>query len=262
MKNEGGLQSDEAMASAVLGGAFLHNMPAPNTQGMSQHPDAKNDAPLARVRELLNEVPSELRQAANEPFSARALICAWVLDAHEDKHSAQLALLGSDAPLADETLRLHRLILRLDPLAHLPLFDIAVGTMAQLSEPQKATFAQLLESLRAQLSERSYRSYCLSTLALRHLRPPMEPRSQKKTLIKEAIETVLGVLAVEGVNVPDASVAVILSGSGSTREHVQRLGRILRKREGKQAVRDEVITAGTVEEGISRRRRQHDAYQD
>ncbi len=65
----------------------------------------------------------------------------------------------------------------------------------------------------------------------------------------------------EGVNVPDASVAIILSGSGSTREHVQRLGRILRKREGKQAVLYEVITAGTVEENISKRRRQHDAYQ-
>ncbi len=65
----------------------------------------------------------------------------------------------------------------------------------------------------------------------------------------------------EGVNVPEASVAIILSGSGSTREHVQRLGRILRRREGKQATLYEVVTAHTVEESISRRRRQHDAYQ-
>jgi superfamily II DNA or RNA helicase len=65
----------------------------------------------------------------------------------------------------------------------------------------------------------------------------------------------------EGVNVPEASVAVILSGSGSIREHVQRLGRVLRQREGKQAVLYEVVTAGTVEETMSRRRRRHDAYQ-
>jgi superfamily II DNA or RNA helicase len=58
----------------------------------------------------------------------------------------------------------------------------------------------------------------------------------------------------EGVNIPEASVAVVLSGSGSTREHVQRLGRILRKVEGKEAVLYEVITAGTTEEQISRRR--------
>ena len=33
----------------------------------------------------------------------------------------------------------------------------------------------------------------------------------------------------EGVDVPDANVAIIVSGSGSVREHVQRLGRVLRK---------------------------------
>lgn len=64
----------------------------------------------------------------------------------------------------------------------------------------------------------------------------------------------------EGVNVPEANVAVVLSGSGSVREHVQRLGRILRRRKGKQAVLYEIVTKGTVEEAQSRRRREHDAY--
>ncbi|HEV2704549.1 MAG TPA: DEAD/DEAH box helicase family protein [Pyrinomonadaceae bacterium] len=58
----------------------------------------------------------------------------------------------------------------------------------------------------------------------------------------------------EGVNIPAASVAVVLSGSGSTREHVQRLGRILRKQPGKEAVLYEVVTLETTEEQISRRR--------
>jgi superfamily II DNA or RNA helicase len=58
----------------------------------------------------------------------------------------------------------------------------------------------------------------------------------------------------EGVNIPAASVAVVLSGSGSTREHVQRLGRILRKQPGKEAVLYEVVTVDTTEEQISRRR--------
>jgi superfamily II DNA or RNA helicase len=64
----------------------------------------------------------------------------------------------------------------------------------------------------------------------------------------------------EGVNVPEANVAVVLSGTGSVREHVQRLGRILRRGEGKRAVLYEVITANTVEEFVSERRREHDAY--
>ncbi|MDB5351328.1 MAG: helicase, superfamily [Planctomycetota bacterium] len=64
----------------------------------------------------------------------------------------------------------------------------------------------------------------------------------------------------EGVNVPEANVAVILSGSGSVREHVQRLGRILRKSGDKEATLYEVVTRGTAEEFTSNRRRQHGAY--
>lgn len=64
----------------------------------------------------------------------------------------------------------------------------------------------------------------------------------------------------EGVDVPEAGVAIVLSGSGSVREHVQRLGRILRKRGDKRALLYEVVTGDTVEERVSERRREHDAY--
>lgn len=64
----------------------------------------------------------------------------------------------------------------------------------------------------------------------------------------------------EGVDVPEARVAIILSGSGSVREHVQRLGRVLRKSADKRALLYEVITRDTVEESVSERRREHDAY--
>ena len=57
------------------------------------------------------------------------------------------------------------------------------------------------------------------------------------------------------------AMGVVLSGSGSVREHVQRLGRILRHRPGKRAVLYEVCSAQTAEASISERRRQHTAYQ-
>jgi superfamily II DNA or RNA helicase len=66
----------------------------------------------------------------------------------------------------------------------------------------------------------------------------------------------------EGVDVPAASVGIILSGTGSVREHVQRLGRLLRKHADKQALLYEVVTRNTAEEYTSERRRQHGAYQN
>jgi superfamily II DNA or RNA helicase len=58
----------------------------------------------------------------------------------------------------------------------------------------------------------------------------------------------------EGVDLPDANVAIILSGSATKREFVQRLGRVLRPKES-VAVLYEVVTEETTEESISRRRR-------
>ena len=60
----------------------------------------------------------------------------------------------------------------------------------------------------------------------------------------------------EGVDVPDASVGLVLGGTGSNREYVQRLGRLLRKKEGKTARIIEIISKATLEVGTSRRRHQ------
>ncbi len=64
----------------------------------------------------------------------------------------------------------------------------------------------------------------------------------------------------EGVDIPEANVAVVVSGSASVREHVQRLGRILRARAGKRALLYELVTANTAETFTSARRRDHSAY--
>ena len=64
----------------------------------------------------------------------------------------------------------------------------------------------------------------------------------------------------EGVDVPEASIGIVVSGSGSIREHVQRLGRILRKSSGKQAILYELVSQGTSEYYVSERRREHRAY--
>jgi superfamily II DNA or RNA helicase len=65
----------------------------------------------------------------------------------------------------------------------------------------------------------------------------------------------------EGVDVPEAKVAVVIGGTASTRQAKQRLGRILRKTGNAQATLYEVVCAATKEEARSRRRRDSDAYE-
>jgi superfamily II DNA or RNA helicase len=59
----------------------------------------------------------------------------------------------------------------------------------------------------------------------------------------------------EGVDVPEASVGVILGGSGTIREYRQRLGRLLRKSGDKVATLYEIVSKETSEVSTSRRRR-------
>lgn len=88
---------------------------------------------------------------------------------------------------------------------------------------------------------------------------PVKERHDILTRFREGTYQTLVVSHVlnEGVDVPEVKIAILLSGTGSTREYVQRLGRILRRsrKSDRQAVLYEVIAADTVEEQTSQRRR-------
>jgi DNA or RNA helicases of superfamily II len=60
----------------------------------------------------------------------------------------------------------------------------------------------------------------------------------------------------EGIDVPEANIGIIASGTGSKLAYTQRLGRILRKKEGKEAILYEIITQETTEVDTARRRKE------
>ena len=59
----------------------------------------------------------------------------------------------------------------------------------------------------------------------------------------------------EGLDVPDAEVGIVVAGSKGEREHVQRVGRVLRPRPGKRALVYELVVRSTGEVNVARRRR-------
>ncbi|AEE94291.1 nucleotide excision repair helicase, Xpb1 [Acidianus hospitalis W1] len=60
----------------------------------------------------------------------------------------------------------------------------------------------------------------------------------------------------EGLDIPDASVGIIVTGTSSRRQFIQRLGRILRPVNGKRAILYEIIVSGTQEEYQSKKRKE------
>jgi superfamily II DNA or RNA helicase len=58
----------------------------------------------------------------------------------------------------------------------------------------------------------------------------------------------------EGVDVPDANIAIVVSGNSTSREHIQRLGRVIRPKQT-EAVLYELVTRHTSEVSSARKRR-------
>ncbi|MEM0122177.1 MAG: helicase-related protein, partial [Saccharolobus sp.] len=67
---------------------------------------------------------------------------------------------------------------------------------------------------------------------------------------------VLTTVGDEGLDIPDANIGIIVTGTGSRRQFIQRLGRILRPYNGKKAKLYEIVVSGTPEEYQSKRRKE------
>ena len=151
-------------------------------------------------------------------------------------------------------------------LAHREAKQIALGTAAKLEV--------LAETIEKHADERLLIFTNDNATVYRISRDFLIPAITHQTAVKErhaileafrsgAYRTlVVSHVLNEGVDVPEVKIAVLLSGTGSTREYIQRLGRILRKTKipGKTAVLYEVIAAETVEERTSDRRRGKSTY--
>jgi superfamily II DNA or RNA helicase len=100
-------------------------------------------------------------------------------------------------------------------------------------------------------------------IARRHLIPAIthETSAAERKHILDGFQTghyrviVTSKVLNEGVDVPEAKIAIVLGGTSGAREYIQRLGRVLRKVENRQAVLFEVIARKTIEESKAQRRR-------
>ena len=97
------------------------------------------------------------------------------------------------------------------------------------------------------------RRFCLPSITYK------TPAEERRTILErfrsgQYTKLVTGRVLNEGVDVPDCRVAIIVSGNSTKREYIQRLGRILRPKQG-QATLYELVTSGTTEEGIAQRRK-------
>ena len=124
-----------------------------------------------------------MRAAAHDTHDACALVFALLLDPKDGpvrkKQLGQVdELFGKQ--MAKATLKLSGAVASLDHRAKLPVADLAVGSLRQLSPEQFDSFTHLLETLAAADGQIDLFEFSLSKLVIRHLEPNFL-KQRKKT---------------------------------------------------------------------------------
>jgi Zn-dependent protease with chaperone function len=163
-------------------------------------------AHIAYASALVRDLPPAVAAAVHEPYDARAVIYALLIDRDADPRKRQLDQLqrfGEDG-IDHATLRLLPEIEGLDRRARLPLIDMALPALRALSHPQYRAFEHNLQALVAADQQMDLFEWTLQRLLLTHLRPHFErvkpPRIRYASLERLALEcsVVLSTLAYVG----------------------------------------------------------------
>jgi len=126
---------------------------------------------LRYAEQLRDALPDHLRAAARDPLDATALVYALLLDGDEKFRATQLAEIGrkTSAEISAKTAALYPEVAAAAKRARLPLVNLAIGALRNLTAAQFKQFADTLEWLAGSDGEIQLFEFVLQKIILRHL---------------------------------------------------------------------------------------------
>jgi hypothetical protein len=182
-----------------------------------------NPEEIRHAQALYAGIPDALRVAAQEPFSARALIYALLLDPRADVRNLQLARVKAGATPSDfaETVRLAAPVHALPDEYRLPLLDLAMPSLRQMSLRQHQAFRAQVEMLMSADQGLGLFEYTLRCVLHRHLdaqflpRRPTSPLHSSPQKLASPMAKVLSLLTWEGQSEPELAARAFDTGMRS-----------------------------------------------
>ncbi|MDZ7853628.1 MAG: M48 family metallopeptidase [Halomonas sp.] len=152
----GGMQGSSPQTSAGLAAAVVASVGRPSAED------------ITRARRRLGEIDERLLEAAHEPFAARALVYGILMGADPSSREAQRqALEGQALPeVLRELETLDASLAELAPGQRLPLIELALPSLRQLSTAQHARFQACLRRLMALETQASALQWALHRLVI------------------------------------------------------------------------------------------------
>jgi hypothetical protein len=163
---------------SVLGGSILASGGMDEPPVIRPHsvlPNLGKPTPLhlKYAEQLRDSLPDSVRTAAREPLDAVALIYAMLLSPDESLRTTQLAELARRVgpAIAQETNALFPDVSKAATHAHLPMINLALGTLRHLTAGEFNQFSETLEWLIGSAGKVELFEFVLQKIILHHLTP-------------------------------------------------------------------------------------------
>ena len=160
----------------VLGGTILASGDMDEPPVIKPHrvlPNIGNPTPLhlEYAGQLHDALPENVKAAAREPLDSAALIYALLLSADANARANQIAGIGKrfSPPVSEKTAALFPDVAKIAAHVHLPIINLALGGLRQLSADRFQTFSQTLQWLIESDGTVEMFEFVLQKIVLRHL---------------------------------------------------------------------------------------------
>jgi len=176
-----GRQPMQNIFGSVLGGGILasgNESKPPVIRSHSVLPNLGNPTPLhlKYAEQMRDSLPDSVKAAAREPLDSVALIYSLLLSPDESQRTTQLAELAkrTDPAISQKIAALFPDVSQAAAHAHLPMVNLALGTLRHLTAEQYAQFSQTLEWLIGSDGKIELFEFVLQKIITHHLAPQFD----------------------------------------------------------------------------------------
>ena len=218
-------EEDESEEQQILTPPPLPRTPFPFPAGIPPQQilnqvGALPDQNIAQAGSVIADIPETLREIAQDPYGARALIYGLLLNRNPQARERQLQALNSkaDAGVRRELQLLESDLAILKDESRLPLAFLAIASLRRMSQGQFTEFIGLVDILIAADQQMDLFEYALQRMLKRHLWPhyrTQKTRSTQYYALKPLLpdcEILLSALANVGNETPDGAARAFRAG--------------------------------------------------
>jgi len=206
----------ELAGTAGLVGGAVNTVPIAVVAHAAEQVGNPTEIHREYAQELVRQLPHQIVDAVHEPYGARAVIFALLLDQDKNIRSQQMQALAQTTTLdiVELTNKLSPTISQLDARVRLPLIDMSLPALRSMTKRQYVEFSTAFQKLVQADNRIELFEWSLHRILLRHLRPQFDETAKPRIAyyglqrLRHSCSVLLSTLAYAGNTPAEATKAV------------------------------------------------------